>query len=163
MHSNLLLSLPVMLGGALGALCRVKADAAVSTAMGGHFPLGILCVNMAGSLLMGLLMGGLARLEDGVPAPEGENVRSAAEESAAWLGAFFGQGRAQLVGNLRDKFGTGFLGGFTTFSSFALDTVRLWQEGHAAFSLLNIGLNAALCIGLAGLGWMIAAPKERRA
>ena len=148
MHSNLLLSLPVMLGGALGALCRVKADAAVSTAMGGHFPLGILCVNMAGSLLMGLLMGGLARLEDGVPGPEGEDVRSAAEESAAWLGAFFG---------------TGFLGGFTTFSSFALDTVRLWQEGHAAFSLLNIGLNAALCIGLAGLGWMIAAPKERRA
>ena len=148
MHSNLLLSLPVMLGGALGALCRVKADAAVSTAMGGHFPLGILCVNMAGSLLMGLLMGGLARLEGGVPAPEGEDVRSAAEESAAWLGAFFG---------------TGFLGGFTTFSSFALDTVRLWQEGHAAFSLLNIGLNAALCIGLAGLGWMIAAPKERRA
>ena len=148
MHSNLLLSLPVMLGGALGALCRVKADAAVSTAMGGHFPLGILCVNMAGSLLMGLLMGGLARLEDGVPAPEGEDVRSAAEESAAWLGAFFG---------------TGFLGGFTTFSSFALDTVRLWQEGHAAFSQLNIGLNAALCIGLAGLGWMIAAPKERRA
>ena len=148
MHSNLLLSLPVMLGGALGALCRVKADAAISTAMGGHFPLGILCVNMAGSLLMGLLMGGLARLEDGVPVPEGEDVRSAAEESAAWLGAFFG---------------TGFLGGFTTFSSFALDTVRLWQEGHAAFSLLNIGLNAALCIGLAGLGWMIAAPKERRA
>ncbi|WP_446424468.1 CrcB family protein [Mailhella sp.] len=148
MHSNLLLSLPVMLGGALGALCRVKADAAVSAAMGGHFPLGILCVNMAGSLLMGLLMGGLSRLEDSVPAPAGETARSAAEESAAWLGAFFG---------------TGFLGGFTTFSSFALDTVRLWQEGHAAFSLLNIGLNAALCIGLAGLGWMIAAPKERRA
>lgn len=147
MHPNLLLSLPVILGGALGALCRVKADAAVSAAMGGHFPLGILCVNMAGSLLMGLLMGGLSRLEESVPAPEGETARSAAEETAAWLGAFFG---------------TGFLGGFTTFSSFALDTVRLWQAGHSSFALLNIGLNAALCIGLAGLGWWMTAPRGQR-
>ena len=56
--------------------------------------------------------------------------------------------------------GTGFLGGFTTFSSFALDTVQLWREGHMAFALLNVGLNAVLCIGLAGLGWSITAPRR---
>jgi hypothetical protein len=30
------------------------------------------------------------------------------------------------------------------------------------FALLNIGLNAALCVALAGLGWIIAAPHEER-
>lgn len=148
MTSKLLLSLPVMLGGALGAVCRVNGDAAISAAMGGHFPLGILCINMGGSLAMGLLMGLLTRLEERIPAPEGDSGTSPREEAAAWLGAFFG---------------TGFLGGFTTFSSFALDTVRLWQEGHSHFALLNIGLNAALCVGLAGLGWMLTARREGRA
>jgi len=132
MQRNILLSLPVLLGGALGALCRVHADGAVMAAMGGHFPLGILCVNMAGSFVMGLLMGTLSRMgSDSAAAP--------------WLNAFLG---------------TGFLGGFTTFSSFALDSVRLWQGGHMNFALLNIGLNAALCVALAGLGWLLTAPRE---
>jgi CrcB protein len=77
-------------------------------------------------------MGLLSRMGQGCPA-------------APWLNAFLG---------------TGFLGGFTTFSSFALDTVKLWQGGHMNFALLNIGLNAALCVALAGLGWIIAAPHE---
>lgn len=148
MASNLLLSLPVMLGGALGAICRVKGDSAIMAAMGGHFPLGILCINMTGSFLMGLLMGVLSHLKERLPAPEGDTSLSFREEVAAWLGAFFG---------------TGFLGGFTTFSSFALDTVRLWQIGHTNFALLNIGLNAVLCIALAGLGWMLTAHGEEQA
>ena len=134
MNRNILLSLPVLLGGALGALCRVHGNSAVMAAMGGHFPLGILCINMAGSFVMGLLMGLLSRMGQGGPA-------------APWLNAFLG---------------TGFLGGFTTFSSFALDTVKLWQGGHMNFALLNIGFNAALCVALAGLGWIIAAPHEER-
>ncbi|MBQ4076759.1 MAG: fluoride efflux transporter CrcB [Mailhella sp.] len=135
MNRNILLSLPVLLGGALGALCRVHGNSAVMAAMGGHFPLGILCVNMAGSFVMGLLMGLLSRMGQGCPA-------------GPWLNAFLG---------------TGFLGGFTTFSSFALDTVRLWQGGHMNFALLNIGLNAALCVALAGLGWLMASPHEEDA
>ncbi len=135
MFKNLLLSLPVLLGGALGALCRVHGDTAIMTAMGGHFPLGILCVNMAGSFVMGVLMGLLARM-------------GAGSAAAPWLNAFVG---------------TGFLGGFTTFSSFALDTVHLFQGGHELFAMLNIGLNAALCIALAGAGWMLAAPREEEA
>jgi len=132
MHRNILLSLPVLLGGALGALCRVHGNAAVMTSMGGHFPLGILCINMAGSFMMGLLIGLLTRMGSGCSA-------------APWLNAFLG---------------TGFLGGFTTFSSFALDTVRLWQGGHMNFALLNIGLNTALCVMLAGMGWFITAPRK---
>jgi len=135
MHKNLYLSLPVLLGGALGAICRVCSDSAIMAAMGGHFPLGILCVNMAGSFVMGLLMGLLARM-------------GAESSFAPWLNAFVG---------------TGFLGGFTTFSSFALDTVHLWLGRHELFALLNIGLNVALCIVLAGAGWMLTAPREEEA
>ena len=55
---------------------------------------------------------------------------------------------------------TGFFGGFTTFSSFGLDTVLLWKADHAVQALLNVGLNAGCCMALAGLGWTIAAPKK---
>lgn len=57
---------------------------------------------------------------------------------------------------------TGFFGGFTTFSSFALDTVTLWSTGAALLALLNVGLNTALCVGLAGFGWMLGAPRGEK-
>ena len=55
---------------------------------------------------------------------------------------------------------TGFFGGFTTFSSFALDTVTLWAADHALYALLNILLNTTLCVTLAGLGWILGAPRR---
>ena len=130
MCNRIKLSLAVMAGGALGALCRSGGDSAIMAAMGGEFPLGILCINMLGSFLMGLLTGFLSRTASGGP----------------MASAFFG---------------TGFLGGFTTFSSFALDTVRLCEGGHQLFALLNIGLNVTLCVLLAGLGWFVASRKEQ--
>ena len=36
---------------------------------------------------------------------------------------------------------TGLLGGFTTFSSFSLETVRLWEDGQMTLALWNILLN----------------------
>ena len=57
---------------------------------------------------------------------------------------------------------TGFFGGFATFSSFALDTVTLWGTDHAFFALLNVGLNTALCVLLAGLGWTLGAPRREK-
>ena len=128
-----MLSLAVLAGGALGAVCRAEGDGAIMAAMGGHFPLGILCINMAGAFAMGLLMGLVSRVT---------------ENCGKWMSAFFG---------------TGFLGGFTTFSSFALDTVNLCLQGHPFFSLLNIVLNTLLCILLAGLGWNLASFREEDA
>lgn len=52
--------------------------------------------------------------------------------------------------------GTGFLGGFTTFSSLALDSVRLWQTAGTGLAVLNIVLNAGLGMAAACLGWKAA-------
>ena len=111
----------VLVGGAAGAVCRVEGNKLIMDMAGGLFPLGILIINIAGSLLMGLLLGTLARRGD----------------SELW--------NALL--------GTGFLGGFTTFSSFALDTVYLWEADKVVFFLLNIILNTGLGIFAACVGW----------
>ena len=46
----------------------------------------------------------------------------------------------------------GVLGGLTTFSSYALDTVRLLESSAWSLALLNIGLNNFLSIGACYLG-----------
>ncbi len=44
---------------------------------------------------------------------------------------------------------TGILGGFTTFSTFSLDAVALWQRGESGAALLYVA--ASVGLGLAGL------------
>ena len=59
--------------------------------------------------------------------------------------------------------GTGFLGGFTTFSSFAVDTLLLWRAGHGTLAGLNVALNLFLGIGAVGAGYVLAMRFPRRA
>ena len=47
---------------------------------------------------------------------------------------------------------TGFLGGFTTFSAFALEALQLWQYGQPAMAATYLGLSVLGCIAAAALG-----------
>lgn len=56
---------PVMIGGAIGAGARHLVGQAMLARLGPGFPWGTLSINIAGSLLMGLLIGSLARGDGG--------------------------------------------------------------------------------------------------
>jgi len=47
---------------------------------------------------------------------------------------------------------TGFLGGYTTFSAYSLDTVQYFINGNIKLALLNIFLNNILCILFVSIG-----------
>ncbi|WP_084331118.1 fluoride efflux transporter FluC [Ruminiclostridium cellobioparum] len=51
---------------------------------------------------------------------------------------------------------TGILGGFTTFSTFSLETVNLYQSGNMLYAALNIIFNIVFCISGAFLGKILA-------
>ena len=61
-----------------------------------------------------------------------------------------------LGGNLRVGLAVGFLGGFTTFSTFSYETVRLLENGSFAAAVFNVLMNVILCLLGAWLGIVIA-------
>ena len=114
---------PVMVGGAIGAGARHLIGQIMLARLGPGFPWWTLVINILGSLLMGLLIG--------------------------WLARSGGSDTARLF------FGVGILGGFTTFSSFSLQTLDLLQAGEPGRAALNVGLSVALGLTAAALGFML--------
>ncbi|MEK9904673.1 MAG: fluoride efflux transporter CrcB [Rhodospirillales bacterium] len=110
----------VMIGGGLGAGLRYGVGLAASRAFGLSFPWGTMICNLTGSLLMGALVG------------------------AAAIGFL---GDTKEAEQIRLLIGVGVLGGFTTFSSFSLEAISLWQRGEtiqvAIYILLSVGLGLA--------------------
>jgi CrcB protein len=110
--------------GGVGAAARFVVDAFVARNNSLRIPMGTLVVNVSGSLLLGLLTGWVA----------------------------FGHG-GDLAADLRAVVGTGFCGGYTTFSTASVETLRLWVGegsltglGYAATTL--VGSVAAAVLGL---------------
>ena len=50
----------------------------------------------------------------------------------------------------------GLLGGFTTFSTFSIESLNLIEAGHVLKALVNVLLSVTVCITAAGLGVLIA-------
>ena len=59
------------------------------------------------------------------------------------------------VTRLRLLLATGFCGGYTTFSSFAFESVQLWQQGRRRQSLLNLLGQPLLGLALAWSGLLL--------
>ena len=73
------------------------------------------------------------------------------------MGAVVGhvQSRESFPEVLRLAMTTGFLGGFTTFSAFSIETLLLWRDGQVVNALANVALNVVLSIGACALGYVL--------
>ena len=63
--------------------------------------------------------------------------------------------KAMLPPVMRSMLMVGFLGAFTTFSTFSLDALGLWQNGHLLMALVYALGTVVLCLAAVGLGvWL---------
>ena len=65
-------------------------------------------------------------------------------------------GKHPVSENMRIFVMIGLCGGFTTFSSFSLETYDLLRTGAWGRALLNVGLSVLLCLGAVALGHVLA-------
>jgi len=64
--------------------------------------------------------------------------------------------RLSMSPNIQLLLTTGLLGGFTTFSAFSVDTLRLAESGQWALAGVNVMLNIVGCLMAVGIGWWVA-------
>ncbi len=114
--------LVIAIGGAFGAVMRFLVSTGLYQWLGRGFPYGTLLVNVIGSFLIGLLSETLVL----------QRVTAALDYRAAIL--------------------VGFIGAFTTFSTFSLETFYLLEQGQFNKAALNIALSVTSCLVAVWLG-----------
>jgi CrcB protein len=126
---NSILKHPYLLagmGGAIGSIGRVLMSNFVTRFAGEEFPFGTIAVNVTGAILMGVLAG------------YGESE----------------PGKLLFSQSARTFLMIGLLGGYTTFSSFSLQTFLLIEQGNITGAFLNILLSVLLCLAGIWVGFM---------
>ena len=116
----------VVLGSALGGTARYFVSGVVARRVGETFPWGTLTINVSGAFLIGVFAA-LAR----------DNASLFAAPDP-WLFAV-----------------TGFLGCYTTVSSFSLQTLALARDGESGRALGYVAMSVALSIGAVAVGFAI--------
>ena len=117
--------LAVGIGGAVGSLARHGVNIATARWMGQPVPYATFTVNVTGSFVIGLLAGPLAAQ------------------------------RIEMSVVIRTFVFVGVLGGFTTFSSYMLDTLTLADGGRMATALLNVMGQVAIGYAAAYAGFRV--------
>jgi CrcB protein len=117
----------IALGGALGTTARYWLSGVVAQQVGETFPWGTLVINVSGSFVIGFF--------------------------AALTGA---SGRLFLGSTSRQFVMIGLCGGFTTFSSFSLQTLNLMNDGEWLRAGGNVVLSVALCLIAVWAGYILA-------
>jgi len=120
--------LAVALGGALGTIGRYFVSGVVANAFGETFPWGTLIINVTGSFVIGFFAT--------LTAPDG---------------------RLMVSGTTRQFVMVGICGGYTTFSSFSLQTLNLLRGGEWAPAAGNMLGSVVLCMIGVWLGASCAA------
>lgn len=115
----------IFLGAGLGGVCRYLVATGTHLFINNRFPYGTLLVNISGSLVMGILF-------------------------TLFLDRF-----QEISSPLRAFFLIGVLGGYTTFSSFSIETVNLIENGAIVSAMMNMFLSVILCVGTAWLGVLL--------
>jgi len=124
----MLMYLAVALGGALGTMGRYFVSGLVANAFGETFPWGTLIINITGSFVIG------------------------------FFGTLTGpDGRLMVSGTMRQLVMVGVCGGYTTFSSFSLQTLNLMRDGQWGWAAGNILGSVTLCMIGVWLGATAAA------
>ena len=117
----------VLAGGALGSLARHGVNVAALRLLGYAAPHATVAVNLVGSLTVGALAGAMAA------------------------------GHLSMAPTLRAFVFVGILGGFTTFSSFMLDSLRLLEAGDSTSAIVNLAGQLLAGLGLVILGYRLGA------
>ncbi|RUW83501.1 fluoride efflux transporter CrcB [Mesorhizobium sp. M1E.F.Ca.ET.063.01.1.1] len=114
----------VLVGGFFGGISRFFLSGLVGRSVGETFPWGTLVVNVSGALAIGAFAG-----------------------AARMIGGVFS---AEFV---RDLIVVGLFGGYTTVSSFCLQTLNLALDGERRLAVFNIVASSALCVLAVALGF----------